>query len=236
MVYGLEVGATEHLQGYLELTCSQRVTLLKQLLPRIHYEHRRGTALQAANYCKKDGLYFEFGEMTRQGKRTDLQDLVKAARSSGSLYDTWLVAPSVSTHMQFYKALRSEWLLLDAPAWRDLKVRVFVGPTGTGKTREAMATMEREKTYLLDIGHKVWFDGYTSQEHLVIDDFYGWITYGFLLRLLDGYPCRLEIKGGFVSARWTLVTITSNKPYLDWYSQRDLSALERRITEIKTFE
>lgn len=62
LVFGYEVGenGTPHLQGYIELTKRLRFGGVKKLFPpRVHLEARRGTAEEAADYCKKDGVFFE---------------------------------------------------------------------------------------------------------------------------------------------------------------------------------
>ena len=62
-VIGIETGAsgTPHWQGYVCFTKQLRLTQLKRLMPRAHWEVMRGTPQQAADYCKKDGNYQEDG-------------------------------------------------------------------------------------------------------------------------------------------------------------------------------
>jgi len=54
-----------------------------------------------------------------------------------------------------------------------------------------------------------------------------------LLRLLDKYKLKVEIKGGHSWAIWTTVVITSNHHPSEWYKDVDLAPLERRIQEIR---
>ena len=75
----------------------------------------------------------------------------------------------------------------------------------------------------------VWWDGYMGEKTLIIDDFDGWISHNRMLGLLDGYQCRLAIKGGFTYARWTKVIITSNKRPESWYDGVITEALKRRL-------
>lgn len=82
IVFGKETGSngTPHLQGFLILKRSQRLSFLRNHFLRLglvpgHYEPARGTNEQAAEYCKKDGDYFEDGSFPAgAGQRTDLRD------------------------------------------------------------------------------------------------------------------------------------------------------------------
>ncbi len=65
MVYGREVGdsGTPHLQGFFILKERRVFSFLNAQLPGSHKSIARGTSHQAADYCKKDGDYFEHGEL-----------------------------------------------------------------------------------------------------------------------------------------------------------------------------
>lgn len=75
LVYGRERGdsGTPHLQGFVIFNSSVVFNTAKSLLgDRCHLEPAHGTSLQAADYCKKDGDFVEFGDApTQQGKRSD---------------------------------------------------------------------------------------------------------------------------------------------------------------------
>ena len=76
-VVGRERGAegTPHLQGFVILANAMRLPFLRNAIsPRAHYEIARGTSLQAADYCKKEGDFDEYGEFpSEQGKRSDIE-------------------------------------------------------------------------------------------------------------------------------------------------------------------
>lgn len=113
---------------------------------------------------------------------------------------------------------------------------VLYGPSGTGKT--ASARTEYPDAYVLPKGDgKIWWEGYQGQTEVLIDEFYGWIPYDYLLRLLDYSPMQVEFKGGSCPLAATTFIITSNKHWMDWYSDEvkgrhnNLEALARRLAE-----
>jgi hypothetical protein len=113
---------------------------------------------------------------------------------------------------------------------------VFWGRTGTGKSRRAWDEAGLE-AYGKDPRTKFW-DGYQTQECVVIDEFRGGIDISHLLRWLDRYPVRVEIKGSSRPFCATKIWITSNIPPDRWYPECDqetLNALLRRL-QVEEFE
>ncbi len=235
-VIGKEIGEnkTPHLQGYCEFKTQVRFNQLRAQLPRAHFERRRGTAKQAADYCKKDGDYIEIGDPKRQGKRTDiskLRDDIKAGKSVVELFE------NNDSMFRYHRGaqLYSHALSSQDKTFKKLMVHVYVGPAGSGKTKTAHWLFPN--LYSLDNGSSstVWFDGYRNQDCLLLDDFYGWIKYSYLLRLLDGYRFNLPIKGSHTWKNWSCVIITSNAMPDQWYSQGMTPALQRRIDKVYQF-
>lgn len=75
-VVGKEVGTsgTPHLQGFVIFTNAVRFTQIRLLIPG-HISIARGTSQQAADYCKKDNDFTEYGVFPAAGgKRTDIDD------------------------------------------------------------------------------------------------------------------------------------------------------------------
>lgn len=81
-IFGREVGesGTPHLQGFVILNRSRRLSFLSLKVPRAHWEQRyeHSTNEQARDYCKKDGDFEEFGTFpeTAPGRRVDLDDII----------------------------------------------------------------------------------------------------------------------------------------------------------------
>lgn len=87
LVSGREVGdnGTPHLQGFVVFADRKSLTQAKSILgARLHLEVTRSSVANAANYCKKDGDYDEFGSPpVGQGRRTDWDAYTQWVRDLG---------------------------------------------------------------------------------------------------------------------------------------------------------
>jgi len=80
-----------HWQGYCELKGQLGLNRIKEIFsnPCLHVERRRGTQLEAIEYCRKTEsavpyTFFEFGEKKAQGERTDWETLKEAIKKYSS--------------------------------------------------------------------------------------------------------------------------------------------------------
>lgn len=239
LIIGHEIGEqkTPHLQGYIEFSKPKRINGLKTISERAHWEQRLGTREQARDYCRKDNDWKEYGdwEAGGHGTRTDISQAIQTIKKHTKLTTALDENPDIARWLRLFTMLRSQLDKDEAPEWRDMTVEVYWGPTGTGKTRKAKEEAHGDY-FIMDQANNVWFDGYCRNKTLILDDFYGWLSYSHLLRILDGHPLRLEVKGGFTYAYYTHVVITSNKHWTEWYpTVKDQSALERRLTRVLNF-
>lgn len=241
----------EHIQGYVELNRPQRMSWLKIAFNdnAMHIEKRKGSRKQARDYCMKTDSRqagpWEVGtwreDREGQGKRNDLvavYDKVKEGATSSAVAHEF-----PAEFIRYHNGIKALKFTIDAMKWsrairQKLRVVVYYGATGTGKTRRAIE--RNEDYYKLDrgaSGDSVWWDGYEGQRTLIIDDFYGWVKWGFFLNMLDIYPLRLAVKGTHTYAAWERVIITSNEPPEKWYKkQLDQSALMRRLHKVVEFK
>lgn len=231
-----------HIQGYIEYNNPLKLGRVKRHLgPDVHLEARRGTRTQAIAYCRKEetrkGGPWELGSFDiNQGKRNDLHQVSECLQNGATIEDVMDEFPvQFIRYRRGIEAMHFRLSKRIAMQWRTVETSVYHGDSGTGKTRKAILEAG-EEFFILDQGERVWFDGYEGQKTLIIDDFYGWIKYGMLLRILDGHPYRCEIKGGFVWAMWTSIVITSNKHPKEWYDKGMTDALKRRLTTIMHFD
>ncbi len=117
----------------------------------------------------------------------------------------------------------------------------YHGKTGCGKSETAFKDFNPDTHYVKSVNSKEadWWDGYTGQETVIIDEFRGQITYSELLSLMDGWPkkvsrrCREPIP--FLAKK---IIITSSLPpeevYVNLAEKDSLDQLLRRceIVEI----
>lgn len=82
LVFGREIGesGTPHLQGFIAFSKKHRFQGVTRMIPRAHLSRAR-MPHEAAEYCKKDGDYEEFGDMTKRGKRNEMEEFKKDVRA-----------------------------------------------------------------------------------------------------------------------------------------------------------
>ena len=196
-----------------------------------------GNAKQASDYCKKDGDFFEKGEISQQGKRTDIDNLCELISDGNSNKDILKTCPSA--FFKFHKHISVFRNTLLEPRDYKPKVSVFFGTSGTGKTRVAVDKFKDFDYYLWGPEQTKWWDGYEGQKKVIMDEFRGQLPLGYILRLLDRYQMKVECKGGMVEFVADEIIITSPSHPKTWYTQlaqeNVLQQLLRRIDEIKIF-
>ena len=227
----LEVGAGgfEHWQLVACFKTAQRLPGVKKLFaPTAHAEPTRSEA--AFEYVHKEDTrvpdtQFEFGKKPiRRNSAPDWESVWDSAKRGD------LLAIPADIRVRSYHTLKRIAVDHLRPAPIERVCHVFCGRTGTGKSRRAWEEASME-AYPKDPNTKFW-DGYSTQQHVVIDEFRGAISISHLLRWLDRYPVVVEVKGSSVALSAQVIWITSNLHPLDWYpdlDQETKDALLRRL-------
>jgi len=258
----------EHYQGYIEfneaVSGGQRTEWVKNFIPGGHTEIKYARREDARHYCMKpcsiecnqsncsearslgngridweNTQPTELGDLDdkQQGKRTDI-DEIKDAIKDGATFEQ-------VCEMNFGFAMAHSRSLKDYIAThtksRDYKteVRIIYGDSGTGKSRWCRDTYPNAYWLSKSSSGNVWWNGYNGQDVVIIDDFYGWIPFDYMLHLMDRYPMTGETKGGVVNVRPKTLIITSNRPPCKWYPkayENDLQleiAFSRRVDIIE---
>lgn len=241
LIYQKELCPTtnkEHFQCYVEFYKKKTIMGCKKYFDNTtHIEIRRGTQEQAIEYCSKEDTKIDrlqiFGiPAGGQGSRTDLSNLIEAMKQGAEIDDIYELYPEmcikynngVHKYMNYMykKHLKS---------WRPVETTVIIGKAGGGKTKYVYDNHNYNDIFKLTesmvCGDRVWWDGYSNEKVLLIDDFNGWIKYKTLLNMLDGYPLLVQNKGGSVYVQYERVYITTNEKVDTWY--HEIEALKRRI-------
>lgn len=232
-VCGAEVApttGTPHLQGRITFRKSWTLNMWKKFNTRLSV---RKAYYVDCNYERKEGnIIIDFDDR-EQGRRSDLETACDIIKKGGTMKEVAEEVPG--TYVRYHKGFMALKAQLIVPRNTVPTVTVFYGKTGKGKTRMAKAIAgENAYTWFPQMGK--WFDGYTGQENVIMDEFRGQLALGQLLNMLDRYDCKVEYKGGIIEFCATNIVITSPKHPKDWYiycGEDDVWAqLNRRITDI----
>jgi len=236
-----------HHQGYVEFTVPKRRSALAKLLKRVHWEPAKGSRAQCVDYCTKRET--RFGEpvidpvlltAATQGKRNDLLEITLGI-TRGEITRDELFTDRPDLVCKYSRGLGElfNWRARQTRQGdRQQHVEILWGDAGVGKTRYAYTSTEPEDVFILNKSNagNLWWDHYEGQGTLLIDDFYGWIEHSQLLRVLDRYPLRLDVKNSTTYAAWRVIYITSNRHPSTWYSKsfpwEEDDSLRRRLDGI----
>lgn len=237
-VFGYERGeeGTPHLQGFSQFKNGKTLAAVKKLLPRAHWETRRGTIDQAVDYCKKDGDAEEYGEKPKsQKEKGDAEKnrwkrvLEKAQEGD----EEWLKEnePLIAfKHLATFRSHKKPKNEVLGYADEDTPHEWWVGPTGTGKSK---AAWEEHPGHYQKEKNK-WWCGYAGQETVIIEEADPKTMEHMASRMkqwADRYPFPGEIKGGRLEGlRPMKVIVTSNYSIRECFpNPQDYEPLERRF-------
>lgn len=233
LVYGKEVGEkcrTPHLQGFFTLKTHLSMVAVHKALgtKAIALLTAKGKSAQAAAYCKKGeqskdewdalkdkgpnyGLNFngeEFGEVPYNGKRSELDELCEAVQQGKPLLEVSQINPSA--YVRNYRGL-ANLRALNSPSYTHHECRgIWIwGPPGTGKSTKARSLCSEDDLFIKS--QSKWWDGYSGQTHVLLDDMDSNCLGHYLKIWADKFACPGEIKGGFVNLTHRAFIVTSNK-------------------------
>ena len=242
--------STEHLQCYFLFKEKNTLSSLRKKFEKwlhfpctISFKVADGNVKSCVDYCLKDkNNCVEVGTLpVGAGKRSDLDAVISCINSGGNINTVAVLHPSV-----FIKCGTgiSKWISQIAVP-RDFKTEVYWiwGPTGTGKSRWVMNTVDRTSLYMKSGANK-WWCNYADQKNVLWDDFRPSkeVPFEFLLRLFDRFPLQVEGKGCTLNFAPERIFITTPKPPVETFAhwehlgQENLQQLLRRLTKVIEFQ
>lgn len=236
LVVGREVGdsGTRHLQGHIVFKSPTSLSSAIKKLPGCHVEIARDTDASIV-YCKKGGDFSEFGSHSSRASNALSQTAQRAARnkvliesSIKDLVETGQI--SFSQAPVIAKAKNVFFACLE-PYRHSSPRGVWVhGPPGTGKTHDAR---EKYPDAYIKAQNK-WFDGYTGQTAIILDDFDSEVMGHYIKIWTDQYPFSGETKFGHVQLIHHVFYITSNYSPEELFSKDPVmaAAIRRRCDVI----
>lgn len=237
-----------HLQCYFETLEKMTITGVKSFLFQLfnihpHFEAKspNSTPQQCVDYSLKDDtLILEYGVMAQASQKVmkESEQVTQMILSGASLKKIAQAHPEYymrcSRGIKELKSILSAEEDYDVPRDFRSQVKVYIGPTGCGKSHYAK---HEDKATWTHSGDR-WFDGYQGQEVVLFDDFEGiksGIPYRKLLQLTDCYSHQVPVKNSFANWRPRVIIFTTNVEPSSWYpDEADTSHLLRRIaTQIR---
>lgn len=232
---------TPHLQGACVIGAQKvKSTILKWPgFKRAYIAPMYGTPEDSLKYCSKSKNFKTFGVLPAPGKRNDLITTVQQLRDGKTIRELVETDEGAVTFIKYHKGITLLHSYLRSGTELDYKKKTVIwiwGATGTNKTKSAIqiAKNYNKSGCWISNGNLKWFDGYTGQDFAIFDDYRtSHCQFSYLLRLLDGYPLRIEIKGSYVDWIPSTIFITApDGPRTMWNlkTQEQLDQLCRRIT------
>jgi len=243
MAVGDEIGenGTPHKQGMVVWRTARRLTQMKKILPRAHWEWGRDIEM-AWNYCIKDGI-FTIQDNRKQGQRKDLHDFRDAVKGGAS--DRELADHHIGPYLRCGNMLKR---LRDA--YQDEREQftncLFVhGPSGLRKSYWIKRCFPAHLRQFLEYDGK-YFSDYRHRQVVIFDDMdMHHMSRELFLKLCNHVPYQLRCMGTYVEFNSKLVVFISNYSPNHWMGLIGCApdndgvfhdaSIERRLTKIVEF-
>lgn len=227
-----------HWQGFVVFETKQRLTAVRKLLGKAHWEAMRGSVDEAADYCCDPRKRMPGGLLVECGDRPLYGDAARSASTSERYKRAYQLAiegnyseiepammvrhlPNLLRLNTLFGKKPKDLLTLSCPGvW-------LVGDAGCGKT----TLCQQFPHYKKDPRHK-WFDGYQKELTVVVDDFAPFhVAQTDILKTLGHqFAMQGETKGGSIWLRPHCVIVTSQyMQHTIWDKDAEsLAAISRR--------
>ncbi len=234
-ILGFEVGeqGTPHIQAVIQFKQPKTFDTLRKYFKNNHIE-RIHDMKSAVEYCKKDGDFIEYGKLTSQGQRTDIEEFTQAIIDGYSDIELLIEFPA-QTQRYLNNIDRIRQMVLNEHYSNNLRYNlkaIFIsGNPGVGKTRYIYERHNMKDIYRV-CNYENPFDNYKSQKILVLDEYNNQLPIQLLLNLLDIYPLLLPARYTDKWACYEQIYVISNYDFdylFKVYDETIYQAVKRRF-------
>lgn len=200
-----------------------------------HVEPMKGSITDNVKYCEKEGSYITHGKKPEQGHRTDLDEMVTDIKSGKRKAENILLSDPIKYHQYGRTLEKVEDIVLRKKFRTEQTACIWYwGPTGVGKSHHAFRNFDPDECYTKCLTDQ-WWDGYTGQRKVILNEFSGEISFKEFLALVDKWPHYVKRRNReptpFLAE---IVYVTSSKRPREIFGSvgEDLAQLDRRIETV----
>lgn len=191
--------------------------------------------INSRDYCKKYGTWIEWGQDPIKEKKIKFDEKKKLIMTTNE--KDWILNHAQSrSDVKLWREVR---LPCEEPYEGPRKLHWFFGKTGTGKTTKAHELAKSSGLRWSEVVYvNSFFNGYTDEEFVIFDDIRsGTIPYHILLKLLDRWGYKVNVKNAVANWQAKEIVITTPISPVDMYRDHEgnhwdnLDQLIRRLQE-----
>lgn len=195
LAYGSEICPStgrEHLQSFVYFKNPKgSVKNVSKMFGNCHVEIMHGSISDNENYCSKESKLTKIGTEVNQGKRNDLNE-IKEKIMSGTRVDDLILEVPVIYHQYGRTLHKIEDIYLRQQFRKEMtKGFWYYGKTGVGKSHKVFEDFDPKTHYVKNLDDD-WWDGYTGQPIVILNEFRGQLKFSLLLELCDKFPLSLK--------------------------------------------
>lgn len=179
--------------------------------------------------CVHPSTRFELGQRKHRNNSRHDWEAIRTAAVQGDIEG---ISPEV--YVRYYGSLQRIATAHLRPFAMQRCCLVFWGPTATGKTRTAWE-ITGPGAYPKSPDEK-WFDAYTDQQDIIVDEYRGGMPISLFLQVCDRYPVLVPTKGSHRSLCARRIIFTSNVHPQFWYPDIDPATQDALLRRLRIYE